>query len=130
MANFKIWRVRTAHNGELYSCSTVLQQPLYYTITQLYSVKKNMNEKKFRFGKPVGPQEMPKPRKRLPQYDECLKEFLSSGHNHWEVDIDALPSQKPRVVLSSLKWRVRNNEEYKDVRVIMSKNKIYLEREK
>jgi hypothetical protein len=90
----------------------------------------NDRVKEFKYGAPVSPEVMPKPRKRLPQYDECLKEFLSSGHNHWEVDIDALPSQKPRVVLSSLKWRVRNNEEYKDVRVIMSKNKIYLEREK
>ena len=39
----------------------------------------NKNEKKFKYGKPVSPKEMPKPRKRLPQYDECLKEFLEYG---------------------------------------------------
>lgn len=90
----------------------------------------NQKERKFKYGKPVSPTEMPKPRKRLPQYDECLKEFLQSGHSHWEVSMAALPNQKPRVVLSSLKWRVKNNDDYKDVRVVMFKNRIYLERGK
>jgi hypothetical protein len=90
-----------------------------------------MNDKikKFKYGAPVNPEVMPKPRKRLPQYDECLKEFLESGHAHWEVDIETLPSQKPRVVLSSLKWRIENKEEFHNIKVFMHKNKIYLERE-
>lgn len=88
----------------------------------------NSNEKKFKYGKPVRPNEMPKTRKILPQYDECLKEFLESGYNHWEVNMEALPSKKPRVILSSLKWRVKNKPELKNIRVIMNKNKIYLEK--
>jgi len=91
------------------------------------------NEKNFRFGKPITHKEMPKPkeiRRRLPQYDECLREFLKSGYDYWEVDLTALPSQKPRVVLSSLKWRVKNKSEFKGIRIVMHKNKIFLEREK
>lgn len=88
----------------------------------------NKHEKTFRFGKPVSPKEMPKPRKRLPQYDDCLREFLESERNYWQVDINALPSKKPRVILSSLKWRIKNKEEFKNIRVFMHKNKIYLER--
>jgi len=84
----------------------------------------------FRFGKPVSSKEMPKPRKRLPQYDECLNEFLQSRHDYWEVDITALPSKNSRVILSSLKWRVKNKPEFKKVRVIMYKGKIYLEKVK
>jgi len=86
--------------------------------------------KKFKYGVPVSPNVMPKPRKRLPQYDECLKEFLNSGYSHWEIDMNALPSQKPRIVLSSLKWRVKNNSDFKDIQVVMHKNKIYLTRGK
>jgi hypothetical protein len=93
-------------------------------------MKMSRNRKKFKFGKPVSPNEMPKPRKRLPQYDECLKEFLESGHSHWEVDIGALPSKNPRIVLSSLKWRIKNKPELKEIRVIMYKGKIYLEKVK
>ena len=87
-------------------------------------------EKKFRYGTPISPSEMPTPRKRLPQYDECLREFLNSGYSHWEVDMDALPSHNPRVVLSSLKWRIENKEEFHSIRVFMHKNMIYLEKEK
>ncbi len=87
-----------------------------------------MSKKSFKYGRPISPQEMPKPRKRLPQYDECLKEFLESGYSHWEVNMNALPSKKPRVVLSSLKWRVKNKPEFKNIRVFMYKNRIYLER--
>lgn len=87
-------------------------------------------ERKFRYGAPVSQSEMPKLRVRLPQYDECLREFLDSGHNYWEVDMSSLPSQKSRVVLSSLKWRIKNKEEFKGVQAIMQKNKIYLTRGK
>ncbi|MEM2741974.1 MAG: hypothetical protein QXD95_07490 [Nitrososphaeria archaeon] len=87
-----------------------------------------MDKKTFKYGKPLSPTEMPKPRKRLPQYDECLKEFLESGYKYWEVNMDALPSKKPRVILSSLKWRVKNKPEFKNIRVFMYKGKIYLER--
>ena len=97
-----------------------------------YSVNRNvmnLNKKKFRYGLPVSPKEFPQPRKRLPQYDECLKEFLKSGEKYWKVNIDELPSKKPRVVLSSLKWRIKNKpERFKNIRVFMSKNQIYLER--
>jgi len=89
-----------------------------------------VNKKGFKYGKPIGSEEMPKQRKRLPQYDECLREFLKSGYNHWEVNISTLPSQNPRVVLSSLKWRIKNKPEFKGIRAIMHKNKIFLEREK
>jgi hypothetical protein len=105
---------------------------LYITYDILHGGSKRMkeNEKKFKYGMPINPKEMPKPRERLPQYDECLKEFLESGHNHWEVNINALPSQKPRVVLSSLKWRIKNKPEFKGIKIVMHKNKIFLEREK
>lgn len=86
--------------------------------------------KKFKYGVPVDAHVMPQPRKRLPQYDECLREFLGSGHSHWEVDMNALPSQDSRVVLSSLKWRVKNKSEFKGIQAIMHGNKIYLTREK
>ena len=65
-----------------------------------------------------------------PQYDECLREFIDSGHDYWEVDMASLPSQKPRVVLSSLKWRIENKAEFKGIQAIMQKNKIYLTRVK
>jgi len=87
-------------------------------------------QKSYRYGKPVSPDKMPKPRKRLPEYDDCLKEFVESGHNNWEVDTDSLPSKDPGVVLSSLKWRIKNNPYFKNFRVIMHKNKIYLEKVK
>ena len=87
-----------------------------------------MEKKKFKFGKPVSPEQVPKPRKRLPEYDACLKEFLASGYDHWKVNINALPSKKPRVILSSLKWRVKNKPEFKNIRVFMHKGQIYLEK--
>lgn len=88
----------------------------------------NKYKKTFRFGRPVSSKEMPKPRKRLPQYDDCLREFLESEHNYWQVDINALPNKKPRVILSSLKWRIENKEEFKNIRVFMRNNQIYLEK--
>jgi len=88
-----------------------------------------MRENEFKYGKPASPIAV-KPKLRLPQYDEALREFLNSGYNNWEVNMDALPSKKPRVVLSSLKWRIKNKAEFKGIRVFMHKNKIYLEKEK
>jgi len=67
-------------------------------------------------------------RKRLPQYDWCLSEFLKSGDKYWKVKIEELPSKKPRVILSSLKWRIKNKSEFKGIKAFMSKGKIYLER--
>ena len=90
----------------------------------------NKNMKKSKYGEPVNPEEMPKPRKRLPQYDECLKEFSESGHTNWKVNLKVLPSKNNRVILSSLKWRTRNKPEFKNIQVIMSKNQIYLEKVK
>lgn len=89
-----------------------------------------MNDKKtnFKYGKPMDPGKVSRRKRRLPQYDECLREFLSSGNKYWLVDINALPSNNPRVVLSSLKWRVKNKPEFKGASVFMSKNEVYLER--
>jgi len=59
-----------------------------------------------------------------------LREFLSSGDQFWRVNIESLPSNNPKVVLSSLKWRIKNKEEFenKNIRVFVRKNHIYLER--
>jgi|GEM_PF-1797415 len=84
--------------------------------------------RKYKYGSPVDPGKVSRRKKRLPQYDECLKEFLNSGNKAWIVDTNALPSKDPRVVLSSLKWRIRNKPEFKTIRVFMSKNQVYLER--
>ena len=82
-----------------------------------------------KYGKPITSDKMPKIRvKRLPQYDEALREFLASKSNYYEIDIEALPSRNTRVVLSSLKWRVKNNSEFKDIKVVMSKGKIFIEK--
>jgi len=87
-----------------------------------------MKKKEFKYGEPISPEEMPKPRRRLPQYDECLREFLRSGYDYWKVNLDSLPSKDPKVVLSSLKWRVKHKKEFKNIRVIMHNGKIFLER--
>ena len=68
--------------------------------------------------------------KRLPQYDDCLKEFLDSGQDACMVRIDALPSKDKGVILSSLKWRIKNRSEFKNIHVFMRKNEIYLERKR
>ena len=90
---------------------------------------KKLNKNEFKYGVPISPSEAPKSRKRLPEYDDCLREFKKSGHKNWKVNINALPSKDPRVILSSLKWRTKHKEEFKGIQVIMSKNEIYLERE-
>lgn len=82
----------------------------------------------FKYGKPMDAEKVARRRKRLPQYDECLREFLDSGSEAWIVDIKELPSNDPRVVLSSLKWRIKHFDEFKGIRAFMSKGKIYLER--
>lgn len=76
----------------------------------------------------MGPKEFPQPRKRLPEYDECLREFLDSGQIRWKVNIEALPSNEPKIVLSSLKWRTKNIEQFKNIRVFMNDNQVFLER--
>ncbi len=81
--------------------------------------------------KPIKSDEMPQSKvKRLPQYDEALREFLESKANYCEINLDALPSKNVRVVLSSLKWRVKNNSEFRNIKVVMSKGKIFLEKVK
>ena len=89
-----------------------------------------MNGKKtsFKYGEPVDAAKASKRRKRLPDYDYCLREFLQSGNKFWKVNIEALPSDKPRVVLSSLKWRTKNKPEFKGIKVFMNKKQVYLER--
>jgi hypothetical protein len=86
-----------------------------------------MKKNEFKYGKPASPIAV-QPKKRLPQYDECLKEFLKSGYSTWEVNMDSLPSKKSRVILSSLKWRTKHNPEFKGVRAFMYKSKVYLEK--
>lgn len=84
--------------------------------------------KKYKYGATVRPKEVPKQRRRLPQYDECLREFLNSGDQFWRVNSESLPSDKPKVILSSLKWRIKNKPEFKHIRVFVRKKHIYLER--
>jgi hypothetical protein len=82
-----------------------------------------------KYGKPITPNEMPQSKvKRLPQYDEALREFLDSKSNFYELSLEALPSKNVRVVLSSLKWRVKNNSEFNNIKVVMNKGKIFLEK--
>ena len=82
-----------------------------------------------KYGKPISAENMPKSRvKRLPQYDEALKEFLEAKSNYYEVNLEALPSSNVRVVLSSLKWRIKNNSEFSCIKAVMHDNKIYLEK--
>jgi hypothetical protein len=82
-----------------------------------------------KYGKPISSEKMPKSKvKRLPQYDEALKEFLDSGSNYYEVILESLPSHDVRVVLSSLKWRVKNNSEFKNIKIVMHEGKIFLEK--
>ena len=89
----------------------------------------NNKETSFKYGTPVNSAKASSRRKRLPQYDECLREFLKSGNKYWKVKTEALPSDKPRVVLSSLKWRIKHfPKKYGKVKAFMSKGEIYLER--
>jgi hypothetical protein len=82
-----------------------------------------------KYGKAISSREMPKPKRRLPQYDECIEEFVNSKDTFWEVNLDALPSKDIMIILSSLKWRVNEKPDYKkSIRVVMSKGKIYLEK--
>jgi len=85
-------------------------------------------EEKSKYGTPLTAEELPEPGKRLPQYDDCLKDFLKSDSTYWKVNIDALPSKKLRVVLSSLKWRTKHRPEFRNVRVFMRKKNIFLEK--
>jgi hypothetical protein len=82
-----------------------------------------------KYGKAIAPSEMPHSKvKRLPQYDEALAEFLASNSTFYEIDIESLPSQNARVVLSSLKWRIKNKTEFSCIKAVMSKGKIFLEK--
>ena len=85
-------------------------------------------KKKPKYGEPVRRIQVPKPTKRLPQYDECLKEFLESSSELWKVRFDALPSKDIRVVISALKWRINHRPEFKNIRIFMRNNQIYLEK--
>lgn len=85
-------------------------------------------KRNFKYGRPIDAKKVASRRKRLPQYDECLREFLNSDSEAWIVDITELPSKEPRVVLSSLKWRIKHFDEFKGVKAFMSKGEIYLEK--
>ncbi len=86
-----------------------------------------MKKIEYKYGKPIKEGDLPKPSRRLPEYDECLKEFLDSGHKVWKVSKEALPSKKTRIILSSLKWRT-NKKEFRNIKVFMRKNNVYLEK--
>ncbi|GAH38879.1 unnamed protein product [marine sediment metagenome] len=86
------------------------------------------NKKSYKYGAPVDATKASQRRKRRPEYDECLSEFLNSKEKYWKVNIEALPSSKPRVVLSSLKWRIKNKPEFERVKAFMNKSEVYLQR--
>jgi hypothetical protein len=90
---------------------------------------KSPKKNRYIYGEPITEDEFLKSTRRLPQYDECLKEFLASSQPIWRVNLDALPSNDPSVVLSSLKWRIKKKHEFKNIRIFLRKGKIYLERE-
>ncbi len=71
---------------------------------------------------------MPKARKRMPQYDACLSEFIASESNYWEVKMDALPSKDERTVLSAFKWRINKNPKFANIKSVMQNGKIFLEK--
>ena len=83
-------------------------------------------KKKYKYGEPITKDEFSKSTRRLPQYDECLKEFLSSSEEIWRINFNALPSKDPKVVLSSLKWRIKNKQDFKNIKPFLRKGKIYL----
>ena len=88
------------------------------------------SKKESKYGIPLSNVVKPKPKKRLPQYDECLREFLNSGDTFWKVKSEALPSQNVKVIVSSFKWRINNVDEYKGkgIQVFLKKNQVYLEK--
>jgi hypothetical protein len=83
--------------------------------------------KKYKYGSPVKKDNVPQPKRRLPQYDECLREFLASGYEVWKININALPSKEIKTILSSLKWRTKNKKEFQSINVFSRKNDVYLE---
>jgi hypothetical protein len=87
-----------------------------------------MKENEIEYGKPVRRDQLPKPTKRLPEYDECLRAFLKSKSDLWQVNIDALPSKNIRVVLSSLNWRIKHRSDFGNIRVFMRNKNVYLEK--
>ena len=101
-----------------------------YTITYyILQITNTEGDTMGKYGKSISSDKMPQSKvKRLPQYDEALREFLASKSDYYEINTDALPSKNVRVVLSSLKWRVKNKSEFKGIKVVMSKSKIFLEK--
>jgi hypothetical protein len=89
-----------------------------------------MVKRKHKYGEPVMKSEIPEPTKRLPQYSECLTEFLESESDLWKVNIKTLPSRNIRVIISSLKWRTKNFPQFKNINVFMRGNEVYLEKVK
>jgi len=81
-----------------------------------------------KYGCPVDLSKVIRRRKRCPQYDVCLREFLNSSYKGWKVDLNTLPSKKPRTVLSSIKWRIKHIPEFKGIKTFMANGEIYLER--
>ena len=82
----------------------------------------------YSYGKPINKDKMPKARKRMPQYDLCLDEFLSSNSKYWEVNIDALPTKDTHTILSAFKWRIKKYPKYSNIKAVMNNGRIYLER--
>ena len=95
-------------------------------------MKDKLKKGESEYGTPIKKEELPKPTKRLPQYDECLRAFIKSGSELWKVNIKVLPSKNIRVILSALNWRINHKPEFKDKRIhaFMRGNNIYLEKVK
>jgi hypothetical protein len=89
-----------------------------------------LKKKEIDYGIPIKREALPKPTKRLPQYDECLRAFIKSESELWKVNIQVLPSKNIRVVLSALKWRINHRPEFKGkgIHAFMRGNNIYLEK--
>lgn len=103
-----------------------------YSIFHMMVYLMENSKKESKYGIPLSNVVKPKPKKRLPQYDECLREFLNSGDTFWKVKIEALPSQDVKVIVSSFKWRVNNVDEFmkKGITVFLNKNQVYLQKER
>jgi hypothetical protein len=82
----------------------------------------------YNYGKPITKDKMPKARMRMPQYDACLNEFITSESKYWEVNMEALPSKDERTVLSAFKWRIKNNPKFANIKAVMHNGRIFLEK--
>ena len=79
-----------------------------------------------RYGEPTEERPLGR-REKCPEYDVCLKEFLSSGAEYWKVNLETMPSDNIRTIISSLKWRTHKLE-FVNIKVFMRNFQVYLQR--